>query len=48
MMKLEGNEVDVSSASNKGPGYRYFEAMKFLSILKDLFDNPPRNEKKEV
>jgi pre-mRNA-splicing factor ISY1 len=26
MMDLEGNEVDVPSATGKGPGYRYFGA----------------------
>ena len=44
MMKLKVNEVDVSSAIDKGLDYRYFEATKFLPILKELFDKPPRGE----
>jgi hypothetical protein len=41
MMDLEGNEVDVSSATSKGPSYRDFGPIKFLPIPKDLFDKPP-------
>jgi hypothetical protein len=48
MMDLEGNEVDVPGATGKAPGYRYFGAMKFLPILKELFDKPPRGEEEEV
>jgi pre-mRNA-splicing factor ISY1 len=48
MMDLEGNEVDVPGATGKGPSYRYFGATKFLPILKEIFDKPPRGEKEEV
>jgi pre-mRNA-splicing factor ISY1 len=40
MMDLEGNKVDVPGANDKGPGYKYFGAMKFLPDLKDIFDKP--------
>jgi pre-mRNA-splicing factor ISY1 len=46
MMDLEGNEVDVPSATDKGPGYRYFRDTKFLPILKEIFDKPPRVKKR--
>jgi hypothetical protein len=42
MIELEGNKVDVPSATNKGPSYRYFRPMKFLSDVKELFNNPLR------
>jgi pre-mRNA-splicing factor ISY1 len=45
---LEGNEVDVPGATRKGTGYRYFRPMKFLPILKELFDKPPQSKKEEV
>jgi hypothetical protein len=48
MMNLEGNKVDVLGVMGKGPSYRYFMATKFLSILKELFDKPPRGEEEEV
>ena len=48
MMNLEGNKVDVSSATDKGLGYRYFGAMKFLPILKEPFDKTPRGEEEEM
>jgi hypothetical protein len=48
MMNLEGNEVDVPSSTSKGLGYRYFGATKFLPILKESFDKPPRGEEEEV
>jgi hypothetical protein len=41
MMDLEGNEVDVPSATSKGPDYKYLGNMKFLPIPKEIFDNPP-------
>jgi hypothetical protein len=34
MTNLKGKEVDVRNSTDKGPSYRYFEAMKFLSVLK--------------
>jgi pre-mRNA-splicing factor ISY1 len=45
MTDLEGNELDVPSATSKGLGYKYFGDMKFLPIIKYLFNNPPRDEK---
>jgi pre-mRNA-splicing factor ISY1 len=48
MTDLEGNEVDVLSATGKGPNYRYFGATKLLPILKEIFNNPPRGEEEEV
>jgi hypothetical protein len=47
-MHLEGKEVDMISATTKGLDYRYFGAMKFVPIRKDLFDNSPRGEEEEV
>jgi hypothetical protein len=48
MMNLEGNEVDVPGATDKVPDYKYFEAMEFLPILKEIFDKPPRGKEEEV
>jgi len=48
MTDLEGNEVDVLGAIGKGLGYRYFGTIKFLPILKELFDKVPRGEEEEV
>jgi hypothetical protein len=48
MMDLKGNEVDVPGATRKDPSYKYFEAMKFLPDLKDLFNKPPLGEEEEV
>jgi pre-mRNA-splicing factor ISY1 len=39
MIDLEGNEVDVLGATDKGLGYKSFGSMEFLPILKELFDN---------
>jgi hypothetical protein len=48
MIDLEKNEVDVLSATCKGPNYRYFGDKKLLPILKELFYKPPRGEEEEV
>jgi len=47
MMDLEGNEIDVTSATNKFHSYRYFGIVKFLSNIKQIFDKPPRSEELE-
>ena len=41
MTNLEGDKIDVSDATGKGPNYRYFGVVKFLPDIKELFDNPP-------
>jgi hypothetical protein len=41
MMEFEGREVEVLSATSRAPRYKYLEAMKLLSILKYIFNNPP-------
>jgi pre-mRNA-splicing factor ISY1 len=46
MMDLEGNEVDVTGDTGKGPGYRYFGAAKFFPKLKEIFYNPPEVKKR--
>jgi pre-mRNA-splicing factor ISY1 len=46
MTNLEGNEVDVLVATDKGPDYRYFEDTKFLPNIKELFNNPPKEKKR--
>jgi hypothetical protein len=43
---LEGNEVDVLGAIGKGPGYKYFGAVKLLLDVKYIFDKPPEEKKK--
>eukprot|EP01018_Ginkgo_biloba_P006642 Gb_22077 [translate_table: standard] len=43
---LEGREVEIPSASGKGPGYRYFGAAKHLPGVKELFDKPPETKKR--
>jgi hypothetical protein len=48
MMDLEGSEVGVPGATIKGPIYIYLGATKFLPILKEIFNKPPRDEKEEV
>jgi len=47
-MDLEGSEVVVPGATIKGPIYIYLGATKFLPILKEIFNKPPRDEKEEV
>jgi hypothetical protein len=44
-MDLEGNEVDVPGAISNGLGCRYFEAMKFLTNFKEIFNYPPEGKK---
>jgi hypothetical protein len=46
MMDLERNEVDVLSATRKGPSYRYFRVMKFLPDVKELLNKSPEVKNK--
>jgi hypothetical protein len=46
MIDLEGNEVDVLGATNKGLSYIYFEAVKFLPDFKEIFDKSLEEKKR--
>ncbi|MBA0851195.1 hypothetical protein Goshw_015033 [Gossypium schwendimanii] len=48
MMALEGNIVHVLNPSRRGPAYRYFEATKKLSRVRDLFEKLSKLRKRRT
>ncbi|KOM45276.1 hypothetical protein LR48_Vigan06g058200 [Vigna angularis] len=48
MMDLDGNIVDVPNPGGRGPGYRYFGAVKKLPSVKELFEKPPELRKRRT
>ncbi|MBA0730041.1 hypothetical protein Golax_022987 [Gossypium laxum] len=48
MMDLEGNIVHVLNPSRRGLTYRYFEATKKLSGVRDLFEKLSKLQKRRT
>lgn len=43
---LDGNIVGASKCNGRGPGYRYFGAAKKLAGVRELFEKPPKTQKR--
>ncbi|KAK1565613.1 hypothetical protein Q3G72_030764 [Acer saccharum] len=48
MTDLEGNIIEIPNPSGHGPRYRYFDAAKKLSGVKELFKKPLELQKRRT